>query len=558
MVILVLFAFLAGVVTLLSPCILPILPIILSGSVIGGKKRPWGVVIGFILSFTFFTLFLATVVRVIGIPADSLRTFSIVVIFVFGLSLFLPVLRHVLERLLVRFSTFSPRLDQESGFWGGVLVGVSIGLVWTPCVGPILASVISLALTGTVTSSAVIITLAYATGTALPMLAIVYGGRNLLVKVPWLVNNTARIQQMFGLLMILTAVAIFFNYDRKFQAYVLDKFPNYGVGLTKIEDNPLVQQELDVGRDKEEDMGKPLYNFLPNEGRAPEIIPGGQWFNLPEDEQSLTMTGLRGKVVLIDFWTYTCINCIRTLPYLRSWHEKYADDGLVIIGVHAPEFEFEKSAENLAKAIQDFDLKYPIVQDNNFDTWNAYKNHYWPAKYLVDKQGNVRFHHFGEGEYDKTEELIQKLLDISGEINNPRYKVQSRTPELYLGTARIAYFASNERWEKDKQVTYSFPMRLNLNRFAYEGDWTITEEYSQPQENARLKLRFQAKDVFLVMRPKNANGQVGVYLNDKKVDTITVDSDRLYELIKLDRPGDHVLMLEFLDSNLEIFAFTFG
>src|SRR5688572_5025288 len=231
MALLILFAFLAGIVTILSPCILPILPIVLSGSLTGGKRRPLGIIAGFILSFTFFTLFLSTIVRVTGISADALRQFSVVVILAFGISLLIPTFKVWMERL---FASLSGIVAQTPGqqtnnpdFVGGVVVGISLGLVWAPCVGPILASVISLALTGTVTASAFVITLAYSLGTSLPMLAITFGGRNLLSRAPWLVANTGKIQKTFGILMILTALAIFFNWDRKFQTYILKTFPNY-------------------------------------------------------------------------------------------------------------------------------------------------------------------------------------------------------------------------------------------------------------------------------------------------------------------------------------------
>ncbi len=571
--------FLGGLVTILSPCILPILPVVLSSSLTGGKKRPLGVVTGFILSFTFFTLFLSLIVKSLGISADSLRSFSIVVIFIFGIGLLVPGFQAVLERFFTYFSRFGPKGGENSGYFGGILIGASIGLVWTPCVGPILASIISLAITGTVSGQAAMITFSYSLGTAIPMLAIVYGGRNLLNKVPWLLKNTVNIQKVFGILMILTSLAIFFNFDRKFQTYILEKFPNYGVGLTSFEDNETVRGLLDKimksglpTSETSEDRGKPMFNLPGDSGiNAPELIQGGEWFG----STPLTIKSLRGKVVMVDFWTYTCINCIRTLPYLKNWHEKYADRGLVIIGVHTPEFEFEKSPENVKKAINDFGIKYPVMQDNNYATWRAYDNHYWPAKYIIDKNGKIRYTHFGEGEYDETEEVIQKLLaetgiEIKEEINNPKYQIATRTPELYLGYGRMGYFATPDQLATDKKKTYELPENLVLHHFALSGDWQIEEERSMPFRGSILVLVFESKDVFLVMRPEGSSkGQVKVYLDDKlltgngvgedvKDGVVTVDKDRLYKLVKLDKPGHHVLKLEFLDSNLELYAFTFG
>lgn len=587
MLLLLIFAFIAGVVTILSPCILPILPIVLSGSITGGKRRPIGIITGFIVSFTFFTLFLTSIVKATGLPADVLRNASVFIILVFGLSLIIPQFQILFERFLSRVSgLLTSKISQnqknpsEQGFLSGILVGVSLGLVWTPCVGPILASIISLAFTGSITGTAFLITLTYSAGTAIPMLAITYGGRNLLTKNPWLIKNTANMQKAFGVIMIATAFLILFNLDRKFQTYILKKFPNYGVGLTKFEDIEAVRRELSkIGQKKvdREKIGKPMLDILEeNLGNAPELIPGGNWFNLPEGKKELTLKELRGKVVLVDFWTYTCINCIRTLPYLKTWHEKYKDKGLVIIGVHTPEFEFEKNPKNVAKAIKDFGLTYPIVQDNDYATWNAYANRYWPAKYFIDKNGKIRSTHFGEGAYDESEEIIRKLLQETGsdvsqtDVGNPSYQLYARTPELYLGYTRIQYFASKERISEDKQTNYSFPDNLPSNYFAYAGRWTVGEERAQPTYSSSLWLNFEAQEVFLVMRPiGTAKGQLRVFIDDEPVNQdnsgvdvvdglVTVDTDRLYRLIKLVKPGEHLLKLDFLDGNIELYAFTFG
>jgi cytochrome c-type biogenesis protein len=247
MILLIAFSFLAGIVTVLSPCILPILPIILTSSLGGlniGKARPIGVVTGFVLSFTFFTLFLSTVVRLSGIPADSLRLISVLVIASFGLSLLIPQFQIIVERLFSRLASLMPSNQNRKGFGGGLLIGFSVGLLWTPCVGPILASVISLAITEAVTFDAFLITLAYSLGTAIPMFLIMLGGQNALRRTPWLLANLNTIQKIFGVLMILTAIGIFFNIDRKFQTYILNTFPQYGVELTKIEDNQLIRDQL--------------------------------------------------------------------------------------------------------------------------------------------------------------------------------------------------------------------------------------------------------------------------------------------------------------------------
>jgi thiol-disulfide isomerase/thioredoxin len=409
----------------------------------------------------------------------------------------------------------APNTTGKTGFGGGVVIGLSLGLLWTPCVGPILASVISLAITGTVTTDAFFITLAYAVGTAIPMLIVILGGQKILTTTPWLLRNTHKIQKAFGIIMILTAIGIYNGVDRTFQTYILTTFPNYGVGLTKFEDNELVKDKL-----------------VDHNDVAPELILGGEWFN----SKPLSIKELRGKVVLVDFWTYTCINCQRTFPYLKDWDKKYRDQGLVIIGVHSPEFEFEKDAGNVKEAISDFGLTYPVMQDNNFATWKAYQNKYWPAKYLIDKDGKIRYTHFGEGDYDETESMIQKLLSIDMPIANPTYRTYGRTPELYLGS---------ERYAPSSPITR-------------EGKWSASKEYAIPTPGSTMTVSYNAKSVYLVMRPVTGSAQVEVYLDGQYQKTITVDKDTLYTLVDLESPGSHELRLVFPSGNLELFAFTFG
>ena len=575
MILLILFAFLAGIVTILSPCILPILPIVLSSS-IGDKKtgvsRPIGVVLGFVASFSFFTLFLSSIVQLTGIPAGSLRLVSVLIIAMLGVSMLIPQFQLLTEKLFSRLTSLVPRTQAQPGFFPGVIVGLSLGLLWTPCVGPILASVISLAITGTITLDAFLITFAYSLGTAIPMFLIMIGGRSLLQKVPWLLANTGKIQKGFGILMILTAIGIYTNVDRRLQTLIIEKFPQYGVGLTKFEDNAIVQKQLErLAGTKTDDknIGKPMFDLLNPKGvRAADIIAGGIWFN----SKPLSLNSLKGKVVLIDFWTYSCINCQRTLPYLRDWWSKYQDKGLVIIGVHAPEFEFEKDPENVRKAIADFKLTYPIVQDNDFSTWRAYNNHYWPAKYFIDKEGYIRYTHFGEGEYDKSEQVIQELLNeagaegISQKVDNPEYQVYGRTPETYLGYSRVEYLASPESIRYDGVSTYTRPLIVPNDRYSLDGEWAITKEYANPRKGASLEFNFDAKEVFLVMGPSKNPAKVKVTVDDGEqfygedvVDSmVTIDADRLYKLVNLPLPGRHMLKLEFLDDNAQLFAFTFG
>src|SRR5208283_4200145 len=444
--------FLSGVITILSPCILPVLPIVLSGSVGGGKARPFGVLTGFVVSFTAFTLALSAIVQALGIPVDALRIVAVVLIILFGVVMLVPWLSARFEMLTSRIARrpggagapvavgAGAGAQKRNGYWSGVIVGLSLGLIWTPCVGPIMASVISLALTQHVDGGSVSITLAYTLGTSIPMLAIMLGGRALLKKVPALTRNAGNIQKGFGVLMILVGVAIGFGWDRQFQATILRLFPNYGTGLTAIEKTAPVQSALKTrepalaartpkaGTDVfSAPEAAPEKGVLGDYGAAPAFLTQGNWFNTeglsPTAGQMaqgasmpLTLEALRGKVVVVDFWTYSCINCVRTLPYLRAWYDAYRDKGLVIVGVHTPEFEFEKNPANVAKAIRELGVNWPVVQDNDYVQWNAYANMYWPAHYFIDAKGRVRYFHFGEGEDDVSEKVIQALLKEAGAI----------------------------------------------------------------------------------------------------------------------------------------------
>jgi cytochrome c biogenesis protein CcdA/thiol-disulfide isomerase/thioredoxin len=532
MIILLLFAFLAGIVTILSPCILPVLPIILAGSVTGDHRRPLSIVAGFIISFTVFTLFLSTIVKTTGIPVDTLRFVAIAIIAILGLSMIANI-----ELFKI---AFIPKTTN------GFLLGMSLGLVWAPCVGPILASVIALAATGTVTGQSSAITLAYSLGTAIPMFVILYGGKRF-------IPTTPAIGKIFGVLMIVVAAAMFVNLDRKFETWILTVFPNYGAGLTKIESTAVVQKQLTTM------------------GTAPELTGGQTWFN----SSPLTLAGLKGKVVMVDFWTYTCINCIRTLPYTKAWYEKYKDKGFVLIGVHTPEFEFEKNTDNVHKAIADFGITYPVVQDNEYAIWNAYNNQYWPADYLISKEGNIVDTHFGEGDYDATEKKIQELLSIQMPINNPESQIHTQTPETYIGTDRLGALSSPERPVAGLLQNYTVPNPVPYNTFAFGGSWTESTDRAMPAGSvlgaAQLMYHFDATNVYLVMRPKTKGipGNVQVLLDGNVVGAddagadvvngvVMVDTDRLYHLIKLSTQGEHMLQLKFLDPNLELYAFTFG
>lgn len=586
MLLLLLFAFLSGVVTIFAPCIWPILPIILSSGVSGGEKRPVGIVAGLVMSFTFFTLALSYILKVIPIDPDTLRLLAVAVISLLGVTLVVPAFGKILEAYVSRLSSIGGGMfSKGTGFKGGFVTGFALGIVWSPCAGPILATVATLAATQTLNLSIVLVTVSFVLGVGVPLLVLAVLGRHILTKTRSLSKYTGRIQQVFGVVMILSAIAIYTGYDLKLQARFAEFCSANGITfLDRFQTNAAVTEALDGLREKNVNVGafqggkqapqKPQKGTLENYGTAPDFTGIMNWLNI---DQPLTMEGLRGKVVLVDFWTYSCINCIRTLPYLTSWYEKYKDQGLVIVGVHTPEFEFEKKTANVADALKRHGITYPVAQDNNYATWQAYNNRYWPAHYLIDAEGNVREYHFGEGGYVETEEAIQELLreagqnvgdDVTVVVGEMPGRVQ--TPETYLGSARLERFASPERVTGAAQV-FTAPESLKLNTFAYRGTWRVEGECAVAGTEAGLSLRFQGKKVFLVMAPETAGAQgtVTVWLDGQPIEAsvagkdvtngaVTVDEDRLYELVNFgNTPEEHTLELRF-ESGVTVYAFTFS
>jgi len=570
MALLLAFAFLAGIVTVLSPCILPVLPVVLSGSVGGGKSRPWGIIAGFIASFTVFTLTLSAITRALGIPADFMRYVAAATVLLFGLVMVVPLLKEgfsgIASSLAARFGKQAAPGAPKKGFLSGFTLGISLGLVWTPCVGPIMASVISLSLSGETDAGSALITLAYSAGTAVPLFLIMKGGRGLLNRFSFLSANADKVQKVFGGLMVFTAVALFTGADRSFQTWLLDVFPSYGSGLTAIEERDSVRKALEsrAGADK-----PAIPDFSGAASSDPLSLGSGVWINSPPSASA----DLRGKVVLVDFWTYSCINCVRTLPYLRAWHERYASAGLVIIGVHSPEFAFERSETNVRKAAADLGVTWPVVMDNDFGIWNAYSNRYWPAHYLYGRDGKLVQSHFGEGAYEETEKLIQKLLGVSGPASSaliggsvPVAVARDRSPETYLGYGRMERFASAEAAAENRKMRYTLPAKgLESDAWAFEGEWFIGYESAAAEASSSLYYRFRAAKAYLVANPA-PGGSREAYVTvdgkpvsggDVKDGVLTLDGDRMYTLLDGDTPTEGIIKIEFR-GKAEAYAFTFG
>lgn len=581
MTILLLFAFVSGLVTIAAPCIWPLLPVILSSTSTGEKRKPLGITLGIALSFTVFTLSISYLVRLFPIDANIFRLLAVVIIGFLGLTLLIPQLSAQLEASVSRLmSRFGSKLPQQThGFWGGFVTGCALGLVWSPCAGPILATIAALAATRAVNTEAILVTIVYVTGVSIPLLLFAQLGTRLFSSTSKLNKYTQKIQQGFGVIMILTAVAIYTNYDKTLQAQLLSYFPSYSSFLTKLESNQHVTRELKSisGKDPSQTTGVLSQNSSPstlkNLGKAPEFTEITQWLNSPP----LTLKQLKGKVVLVDFWTYTCINCIRTLPYLTAWDQKYRGSGLVIVGVHTPEFEFEKNTENVKKALAQYHIEYPVAQDNDYGTWNAYQNQYWPAKYLIDDAGNVRYVHFGEGNYEETEKAIQTLLQEAGSTveqslteEHESLPLSRISPETYLGSLRMEYYYPSSTLKNDSYVLDNKEV-LPANTFTLAGAWQVTDEYSQTNGmTSSLFYNFRATNVYLVM--KTATGQSAhatLLIDGKPITTdqagtdvingvVTVDNDRLYHLVKLNSVENHILQIKFDSPGVQAYAFTFG
>ncbi|GAA0757885.1 cytochrome c biogenesis protein DipZ [Actinomadura yumaensis] len=575
--ILLLLSYLAGVLTIVSPCILPVLPFVFARADRPFVRNGLPLLVGMALTFAGVAS-LAALGGGWAVRANEVgRWIALAVMAALGLSLLIPAVGDRLMRPFVAAGSWlTDRAERGSADQGDIrsslLLGVATGLLWAPCAGPILGLILTgAALQGAGVGSTVLL-LAYAAGAATSLaLALLVGGR-VFKAMKGALGVGEWVRRGLGVLVLVGVAAIALGMDTG----LLTRISAAGTG--RLEQALLTT----VGRGVPTNTAPADLNNLPVEGVMPPLTGATTWINSPP----LTREQLRGKVVVVDFWTYSCINCLRALPYVRAWAEKYKDQGLVVIGVHTPEFAFEKSEANVREAVARLGVAYPVAIDNDFAVWRAFKNQYWPAHYFIDAQGRIRHHHFGEGDYDGSERVIQQLLKEAGaaDVASDLVQVQAQgaeaaadmaqlaSPETYVGYARAENFRSPGGFARDAVKTYG-PAALRLNDWSLTGPWRVTREHAAlTAPGGRLTFRFKARDLHLVMGP--GQGDAGVRFrvridgaapgSDAGSDIDAqgqgrIDRQRLYQLVRQAGPvRERTFEIEFLDPGAQVFAFTFG
>jgi cytochrome c biogenesis protein CcdA/thiol-disulfide isomerase/thioredoxin len=604
--------FVSGVLTILLPCILPLIPIVLGVSI--ADRNPWRpllTVLGMVVSFVGFAFLLQQVLSQLVQVADYLRIGTYYVLLLFGLGFLtknktVQILGAVLggfffwhkgwiamtiaqtlgavamdvgTRVAAKIQQFGTDIQKKAGAGLGrehpataFIIGLTMGLVWVPCAGPALGFAFALVREEPGLRALFFLSL-YGLGTAVPLVIIGYGGQAAVKHVRVISRYSGRIKEAAGVLLILTAVALQYGWLRDIETYLVQK-TDYGIFGTNLEVKLFGDRALPVPRKPSASSASSSERTatapkLPRISRAPELVGLGQWFN----SDSLTLQDLRGKVVLIDFWTYSCINCIRTLPYVQGYWDTFKDtEKFVLIGVHTPEFVFEKDPGNVADAIKRHKLTYPIVQDNDYATWNAFRNRFWPAKYLIDAEGFIRSVHFGEGAYEETGEAIESLLAEIGvqgkeqeeqdeqDEQEERENYGSQTPETYLGSRSWSALGNGSLVPTSKEVTYAAPARTGLHEYSLAGVWQMVDNERQVlrSEEGEIRMRFLGGEINLVLgMEKGSKPTVHVIVDGVPTQTFTVDRYDLFPLWK-GPYGEHEIVLKIQGKGLQGYAFTFG
>jgi cytochrome c biogenesis protein CcdA/thiol-disulfide isomerase/thioredoxin len=549
--------FLGGLITGLSPCIVPVLPVLVAGGSVGSsRRRPFAIVGGLVVSFATFTLAGGALLSVLHLPQDFLEYLGVALLLLLAVGLVVPRVGELLERPFARLGA-----SRVSGSGSGFVLGASLGLVFVPCAGPVLAAISAVAATHRVGVTAVLLTLAYSLGVAVPLLVLTVVAQRTVTGWKRLRDHLPAVRRVAGVVLGLTALAILFNLTTP-----LTHAPGYTSALEdRIESSSGVAGQL---RSLQGETGKGFSSAaspagsLPDLGRAPAFAGITAWLNTPGGKP-LTLAGLRGKVVLVDFWTYSCINCQRELPHVEAWYRDYRDDGLVVVGVHTPEFPFEHVVSNVRTAAARLGVDFPVAVDDDYATWDAYDNEYWPAEYLIDQNGVVRYTAFGEGDYQTTEQDIRLLLTADGARKLPpatdvpdRTPNQELTPETYLGSTRFdtTGYVGTPLVQR-KAATYDLATTVAADELSLGGTWTQEPWEITAGRAAEIELSYMADDVYLVL---GGTGTVDVAVDGRPTKTVQVHGvPDLYTLVSAAHVS-HGLLTLAVSPGVQAYDFTFG
>ena len=618
---LIVLAYLGGALTILSPCILPVLPFVFARADQPFVRSGLPLLAGMALTFAIVATLAAVGGGWVTQANQYGRWLAIALLAIFGLTLLLPRFADHLMRPLVsagnRLSNFAQGDGQQVRAGSSFLLGIATGLLWAPCAGPILGLVLTGAALRGASVGTTLLLVAYAAGAATSLaVALLIGGR-VFTAMKRSLGAGEWIRRGIGAAMLCGVVAISLGLDTGVLARVstiatggleqklVDKLSPGATPANPVAAGNKTNAPANASGSDAVMTANPTADAsnagammrasqgasggaaaLPVEGVLPTLNGAVQWLNSPP----LTVQDLRGKVVLVDFWTYSCINCLRSLPYVKAWAQKYKDQGLVVIGVHAPEFAFERNVDNVKKAVHDLGVDYPVAIDNNYAIWRALNNQYWPAHYFVDGKGQIRYHHFGEGDYAESEKVIQELLTEAGHANASKVAIgitgtgaqgvqaaadsaDMQSPETYIGYERAENFTSPGGAAEDKVHTYKAPLQPAVNDWGLAGAWNVGAEHATLEAaSGRIIYRFHARDLHLVLGPgkdgKPVRFRVSVdgavpgaaHGTDVAADgTGTVTEQRLYQLVRQTGDvADHTFSIEFLDPGVQAFAFTFG
>ncbi|HEY9323757.1 MAG TPA: cytochrome c biogenesis protein CcdA [Agromyces sp.] len=570
MITLALIGLLGGLITGISPCILPVLPVIfLSGGAqsargtadvpAAGRWRPYLVIAGLVVSFSVFTLVGSLLLALLGLPQDVLRWAGIVVLVLIGIGLIVPRFEELLEKPF----SWIPRRNVSTE-QGGFPLGLALGAVYVPCAGPVLAAITVAGSTGRIGVETVVLTVSFAVGAALPLLVFALAGRRVAERVKTFRKHQKGIRITGGVVMIALAVGLVFNLPQLLQRLV----PDYTSAFQQeLADSDEVTRALDLGglvNDENDELDECTNGAAELEscGTAPSITGIQQWFNT-EAGAPVDLAELRGQVVLVDFWAYSCINCQRSIPHVVAWDEAYHDAGLAVVGIHSPEYAFEKEPRNVAAGISAFGIDYPVGLDNSLSTWTNYRNRYWPAHYLIDAEGVVRHISFGEGNYAATEGLIRELLqdadpsvDLSPatEQADDTPEAGSTTPETFLGTTKRRNFGGAEPYRR-ATTEFAFPGDLPTDSFALDGAWALdTQSISPSADDARVRLDYTASEVRMVL---GGEGSIVVDDGEERREVAISGVPRSYELVKTDAAASGIITVT-VSPGVDAYSFTFG